>query len=66
VPYADTRFLKPLEEGGEPVSTNLLVTCPNHNAIIASARARFDERALAFTFPNGLVEKVTLRDHLLF
>ena len=65
VPYADTRFLQPLQEGGKAVSTNLLVTCPNHHAIIGAAKARFDERMLAFKFPNGLVEKVVLRDHLL-
>src|SRR3712207_7396229 len=32
VPYADTRFLQPLTDGGEPVSKNVVVVCPNHNA----------------------------------
>lgn len=64
-PYADTRFLTPLASGGEPVSRNLVVICPNHDAIIGATSAKFDDRALAFRFPNGLVEKIDLRDHLL-
>jgi hypothetical protein len=65
VAYADTRFIKPLDAGGLAASRNTLVICPNHNAIISTAKAAFDSRQLAFAFPNGLVEKVTLRDHLL-
>lgn len=34
VPYADTRFLTSIEEGGEPVSRNTVVLCPNQDAII--------------------------------
>jgi hypothetical protein len=48
-----------------PVSTSVIVLCPNHNAIIGAARARFDRRALMFTYPNGLEERLTLREHLL-
>lgn len=65
VPYADTRFLVPFDRGGQPVSRNLLVICPNHDSIIGAARAEYDDRALAFRFPNGFVEKIDLRDHLL-
>jgi hypothetical protein len=65
VPYADTRFLTPLEQGGEPVSKNLVVLCPNHEAIIGAAEPTFDVSSLSFRFPNGLVEKFTLRDHLV-
>jgi hypothetical protein len=65
VPYADLRFITPVDEGGEPVSRNLLVLCPNHNRITEAAHAEFDRRSLALLFPNGLVEKLTLRDHLL-
>src|SRR5258708_970224 len=54
VPYADTRFIRPLEEGGEPVSRNLVVVCPNHNAIIGAAKARFDWELLAWSYPNSL------------
>lgn len=65
VPHADTRFLTAIEEGGEPISRNTVVLCPNHDAIIGVIRPSFDQRMLAFRFPNGLVEKLTLRDHLL-
>lgn len=65
VPYADTRFIVDPKDGGEPVSRNLLVMCPNHDRIIGAAHAEFDSRSLTYRFPNGLVEKLTLRDHLL-
>jgi hypothetical protein len=47
------------------MSTDLAVLCPNHHAIIGATRATFDRRGLEFRYPNGLVEKLTLRDHLL-
>jgi len=46
VAYADTRFILPIDEGGEPVSRNTIVLCPNHNAIIAAAQAVFESPAL--------------------
>lgn len=64
-PYADTRFIDPLDRGGEPVSRNVLVLCPNHNAITRVTNASFDRQLFAWKYPNGLVEKLTLRDHLL-
>jgi hypothetical protein len=64
-PYADTRFIDPLDRGGEPVSRNVLVICPNHNAITRVTNASFDRQLFAWKYPNGLVEKLTLRDHLL-
>lgn len=64
-PYADTRFIDPLERGGEPVSRNVVVLCPNHNAITRVTGASFDRELFAWKYPNGLVEKLTLRDHLL-
>lgn len=65
VPYADTHRLPDAGTGATPRSTDLLVVCPNHHAIIGAANASFDRRSLSFRYPNGLVEKVTLRDHLL-
>lgn len=63
-PYADTRVLR-VDAEVPPTSRDVIVLCPNHNAIVGATGARFDRRALAFEFPNGLVERVTLRDHLL-
>jgi hypothetical protein len=65
VPCADTRFIRALDQGGEPVSRNLVVLCPNHNAIVGLTQAAFGEHGPAFPYPNGRVEKLTLRDHLL-
>jgi hypothetical protein len=64
IPYADTRIIEKAR-GSSPVSTDLAVLCPNHTAIIGAADAAFDRRRLEFRYPNGLVEKLTLRDHLL-
>jgi hypothetical protein len=65
VPYADTRFLVAIENGGKPVSRNTIVLCPNHNAIVGAARAEYDAANLLYVFPNGVREELTLRDHLL-
>ncbi len=65
VAYADTRFLNHPDTGGELVSDNLVVLCPNHNAIIGAANGAFERDSLSFRFPNGLREKLLLRDHLI-
>jgi hypothetical protein len=65
VPLADTRFINSPASGGSLESKNRLVVCPNHNAIISATRALFDETVLAFDFPNGLTERLVLRDHFL-
>jgi predicted restriction endonuclease len=64
VPFADTRQIK-RTAGRRPVSEDLVVVCPNHNAIIGATEARFDRRSLAFEYPNGLTERLVLREHLL-
>jgi len=65
LPYADTRFIVSPDQGGELTSRNTLVLCPNHNGIIGASGAEYLPRLMAYRFPNGLVEKLTLRDHLL-
>jgi hypothetical protein len=65
VAYADTRFLAQPSSPEDVVSKNLVVVCPNHRAIIGAAGAEFDASSLAFVYPNGLSEKLLLRDHLL-
>lgn len=66
VPYADTLPLSAIEREFPLSSKQLLVVCPNHRAVIGLARPRFNDRTLAFEFANGLVERLLLRDHLLF
>jgi hypothetical protein len=63
-PYADTCLLQRIREP-RPLSTDVVVLCPNHNAIVGATRAAFDRRALMFTYPNGLEERLMLREHLL-
>lgn len=65
VPFADTRFVTDPDRGGQVVSHNVVVLCPNHDAIIGAAGATFDWAHMAWLYPNGLIEKLTLRDHLL-
>jgi hypothetical protein len=62
--YADVRVIS-THAHAAPLSTDVLVLCPNHNAIIGAASAAFDRRALVFTYPNGLEEPLVLREHLL-
>ena len=64
VPFADTRLVAS-DRKPTPISTDVVVLCPNHNAIVGATGARFDRRQLAFKYPNGLVEKLMLREHLL-
>lgn len=63
-PYADIHMIDGAA-GGPTMSTDILVLCPNHNAIVDVTKARFDRRALMFNYPNGLEERLTLREHLL-
>jgi hypothetical protein len=65
VPYADTRFVAPTDQPEQLASHNVVVLCPNHNAIIGAAGAKFERESLLFVFPNGLREQLTLRDHLI-
>jgi hypothetical protein len=65
LPYADTLRIGESVSREQRVSKDILVVCPNHAAIVPAAKATFDSEALAFRFPNGLVERLTLRDHLL-
>ena len=44
--------------------SNLLVLCPNHHRIIHAAHPMFSRSALAYTYPNGLVEKIKVNFHL--
>jgi hypothetical protein len=65
VAYADTRLLRPTGAPLDFVSKNVVVLCPNHNAIIGEAKPSFDDSQLAFRYQNGLVEKIMLRDHFI-
>jgi 5-methylcytosine-specific restriction enzyme A len=46
-------------------SNNLLVICPNHHRIIHKVNPIFKKKQMIFTYPNGLVEEVKLKGHLI-
>lgn len=64
VHYADVRVVEQTRTAA-PLSTNVVVLCPNHDAIIGATNASFDRRALMLRYPNGLEERLILREHLL-
>jgi hypothetical protein len=64
IPHAQTRFITPLATGGSLNSRNRLVVCPNHDAIISVTKPRYDPANFRFDYPNGLVERLVLTDHL--
>lgn len=65
IPYADVRFIQPIDSGGSLQSSNRLVVCPNHNAILGITRAILDFKTLSFEYPNNLRERLLLTDHLV-
>jgi hypothetical protein len=65
VAHAETRFIDRPDKGGSLESKNRIVICPNHNAILSAAHARFNALTLAFEYSNGLIEPLMLREHLL-
>lgn len=44
--------------------SNIIILSPSYHRIVHKAKPTFDKENLAFTFPNGLVEKVKLDKHL--
>lgn len=64
VDLAEGHHLIWLSRGGEDVPENIAILCPNHHAAVHRAPAVFDYGTLAFIFPNGVVEYVTLDLHL--
>jgi len=61
---AEGHHIQYLSEGGPDVSPNIIVLCPNHHRVIHATNARFDPQSLAYTYPNGLRERLILPDHL--
>ena len=43
---------------------NQMILSPSYHRIVHQAKPKFDRKALAFIFPNGLVEKVKVNLHL--
>lgn len=45
-------------------ANNQLIVCPNHHRIIHKTNPRWDQRKLAYTYPNGFIEGLSLNYHL--
>lgn len=53
-----------LSRGDEDAIENMVLICPNHHSAVHRDDAAFDYATLAFSFSNGLVERVELNEHL--
>jgi predicted restriction endonuclease len=45
-------------------AVNQMILSPSYHSIVHQAKPKFDRKALAFIYPNGLVEKVKVNLHL--
>lgn len=63
---ADTHHIHYLSKGGQDISTNMIVLCPNHHRVIHATDAHFDRQALTYDYPNGLRERLVIPDHLIY
>jgi hypothetical protein len=53
-----------LSRGGEDDLDNMALLCPNHHGAVHADDAPFDYASLAFSFKNGLIERLQLNKHL--
>lgn len=61
--YVDTHHIQYLSRGGQDVSSNMIVVCPNHHRIIHATDAFFNRESLMYEYANGISEKLILADH---
>lgn len=64
--YVDIVHINPLEEGGQDISSNMLVVCPNHARIIHNVKPSFDYDTLNYEYIDGFKEKLALTKHLKY
>jgi hypothetical protein len=64
--YVDIIYITPLEDGGQDISSNMLVVCPNHARIIQTAKPSFNYNTLTYEYPNGFKERLVLTRHLKY
>ena len=60
----EAHHIIPFTESMNNDTSNIIILSPTYHRIIHKAKPHFDHKALAFEFPNGLVEKVTIDKHL--
>ncbi len=60
----EAHHIIPFTESMNNDTSNIIILSPSYHRIVHDAKPRFDHKALAFEFPNGLVEKVKIDKHL--
>ena len=64
VTCVEAHHILPFTESMNNDTSNIIILSPSYHRIVHKAKPRFDHIALAFEFPNGLVEKVKIDKHL--
>ena len=60
----EAHHIIPFTESMNNDTSNIIILSPTYHRIIHKAKPHSAHKALAFEFPNGLVEKVTIDKHL--
>lgn len=60
----EAHHIMPFTESLNNNASNIIIINPTFHRIIHKAKPEFDYTTLSFKFPNGVVEKLTLTDHL--
>lgn len=60
----ESHHILPFTESLNNNASNIIIVNPTFHRVIHKAKPEFDKTALSFKFPNGVVEKLTLTDHL--
>ena len=60
----EAHHIIPFTESMNNDTSNIIILSPSYHRIIHKVKPRFDHKALAFEFSNGLVEKVKIDKHL--
>ena len=60
----EAHHIIPFTESLNNDTTNIIILSPSYHRIIHKVKPAFDREQLAFSFPNGLVDKVKLNKHL--
>lgn len=64
VHVVETHHINPFVTSLDNDADNQMILSPSYHRIVHQAKPKFDRKALAFIYPNGLVEKVKVNLHL--
>ena len=60
----EAHHIVPFTESLNNDASNIIIVNPTFHRIIHKAKPEFDNATFSFKFPNGVVEKLKLTDHL--